>query len=138
MPIALLETGYKFNLWVIEIDTFQWLDAHMEQAGLSGDKRLIRIHGDSYAVGRGWLAWLDLLIIDGDHSYEGVSRDIKAWMLGEYCNVRAGGYVWFHDFGGNLQGESTGVKQAVEEFVDPVVWNPVVDIGISRIFRRIK
>lgn len=57
-----------------------------------------QIQGDSKEVGRGWLAagrpLIDLLFIDGDHSYAGCAGDILAWLP----NVRAGGVVAIHDY----------------------------------------
>ena len=35
----------------------------------------------------------DLLFIDGDHSYDGVYKDLEAW----YDNLMIGGHVLFHD-----------------------------------------
>lgn len=53
---------------------------------------------------------LSLVYIDGDHSYEGVMTDIKAWFpkLGE------GGVMAFHDY----ESDAYGVKRAVKEFVN--------------------
>ena len=59
---------------------------------------------------------LDAIYIDGDHSYEGVKRDLQiAWHL-----VRTGGYICGHDYEPNLTKTSNqydfGVKRAVDEF----------------------
>ncbi|CAD7929141.1 unnamed protein product [Amoebophrya sp. A120] len=51
----------------------------------------------------------DLIFIDGDHSYEGVQRDLAAW----YPRLRAGGVLAGHDF--DIQWY--GVVLAVLEFV---------------------
>ena len=51
---------------------------------------------------------LDFVFIDGDHSYEGVKRDILAWMP----TVKPGGWLMGHDYGGKPDG---GVKKAVDE-----------------------
>ena len=49
---------------------------------------------------------IDFLFIDGDHSYEGVSRDFELW----YPKVRKGGLVALHDIRGvNIEGID-GVK----------------------------
>jgi hypothetical protein len=58
----------------------------------------------------------DAIYIDGDHSYEGVKRDLGlAWKL-----VREGGYVCGHDYETNLEKTKNkydfGVKRAVDEF----------------------
>ena len=51
---------------------------------------------------------VDLLFIDGDHSYEGCAADIAAW----HDRVVPGGSIVFHD---SYQG-SYGVQRAVTEF----------------------
>ena len=55
---------------------------------------------------------LDLLFIDGDHSYEGVKADWEAYK--EF--LRAGSIVIFHDYGW-----AEGVKRVVNEDVMPLV-----------------
>lgn len=52
---------------------------------------------------------LDWIFIDSDHSFEGVCRDIDAWIP----KVMNGGVVFFHDWeNGNTESK---VKEAVEE-----------------------
>lgn len=50
---------------------------------------------------------LDFVFIDGDHSYAGVTRDIRAWLP----KVKAGGLMGGHDWGkadkGDVQGAVT-------------------------------
>src|SRR5206468_3034194 len=53
---------------------------------------------------------INLLWIDGDHSYEGCKSDIIAWLP----KVFAGGCVAFHDYG-----NPCGVRQAVDELFLP-------------------
>lgn len=53
---------------------------------------------------------LDLVFIDGDHSYESVKQDIASWRP----FLRPGAVLCGHDYG-HL--EYTGVKQAVDELV---------------------
>ena len=57
---------------------------------------------------------LDFVYIDGDHSYEFVSTDIKAW----WPRVKSGGILAGHDYTpGNPEKDHTyGVIQAVTEF----------------------
>ena len=50
---------------------------------------------------------LDYVFIDGEHSYESVSRDIKNY----YTKVKSGGIIAGHDFGW------PGVQQAVFEYI---------------------
>ena len=37
---------------------------------------------------------IDFIFIDVDHSFESVTKDLKAW----YCNVKKGGIMSGHDF----------------------------------------
>lgn len=55
-------------------------------------------------------ASLDLVFLDGDHSYEGVSTDIDAWR----SKVRQGGWIGGHDFG-EKKHRFPGVERAVRE-----------------------
>jgi len=54
---------------------------------------------------------IDLLFIDGDHSYEAVRSDLDVWLP----KVKDGGVVVFHDYGW-----AAGVRQAVWELVCPI------------------
>lgn len=58
---------------------------------------------------------LDLLFIDGDHSYEGAARDLARWAP----LVRPGGHVVLHDAvdTGGYGNVYPGVARAVEEFM---------------------
>jgi hypothetical protein len=55
---------------------------------------------------------LDLLYIDGDHSFEGVKKDLEAW----YPKVKPGGVIAGHDF----INPAYGVSQAVGEFTNRI------------------
>jgi predicted O-methyltransferase YrrM len=54
---------------------------------------------------------MDMVFIDGDHSYEGVKRDIELW----WNKVKPGMYIGGHDY--DYPGLAFGVKKAVDEFV---------------------
>jgi len=53
----------------------------------------------------------DIVFIDGDHSYEQTSKDIKAW----WPKVKEGGYIGGHDY---RDDKNYGVIEAVEEFAE--------------------
>jgi len=59
---------------------------------------------------------LDLVFIDGDHSYEGVRLDIDLWLP----KVREGGVISGHDYNNtNKYGDAfKGVDKAVHETFD--------------------
>lgn len=60
---------------------------------------------------------VDLLFIDGDHSYEGVKQDFENF----FPLVKLGGYIAFHDIVDSLHHRSNGC------FVAPF-WNEIKDI----------
>lgn len=59
---------------------------------------------------------LDMIYIDGDHSYAGCKRDLAM----AYQKVRAGGWIMGHDYEMNMlkarKRYEFGVRQAVDEF----------------------
>ena len=65
------------------------------------------IHGESSQVAKYWQTPIDVLFIDGNHSYEYVLSDIKNW--GKF--VVKGGAILFHD----CDESSPGVVQATNE-----------------------
>lgn len=52
---------------------------------------------------------LDYVFIDAEHTYEGVSEDIRAWLP----KVKKGGWIGGHDY--ENEPKFTGVKRAVDE-----------------------
>ena len=80
---------------------YKWFYAHIFKAFIYGQQSLHLIRGDSHSIDTGtavrdivgWKCTLDLLFIDGDHSYEGVREDFYSYS----DLVRGGGIVAFHD-----------------------------------------
>jgi hypothetical protein len=68
------------------------------------------LQGDSKLISQGWNIPIDVLFIDGDHSYLGCKIDIESW----FPHVKEGGVMLFHD----CDESSPGVVQAVAEFVN--------------------
>jgi predicted O-methyltransferase YrrM len=68
------------------------------------------LRGRSVDVARNFRSPLGMLFVDGDHSYEGVTADIEAWLP----KLRKGGVAVFHDIGW-----AEGVQRAVREHVLP-------------------
>jgi len=58
----------------------------------------------------------DMIYIDGDHSYEGVKRDIRTAFL----KIKNGGWIMGHDYEMNMKkahrSYNFGTKAAVDEF----------------------
>jgi len=59
---------------------------------------------------------MDLVFLDGDHSYEGVCDDIRAWQ----SKVKPGGYLGGHDYE-NPDFPFPGVKRAVLEMLSHMI-----------------
>ena len=89
----------------------------VEQSGLAWQGRLIQIWDDSREVGRNWQqGQVDMVFVDGDHSYDGCRGDIEAWLP----NVRPSGILALHDY--RQPGEEKtwpGVADAVDELLLP-------------------
>lgn len=69
------------------------------------------ILGDSKEVAKTWnKGELDMIFIDGDHSYEGVKSDILSWTP----FLKHGGFILFHDYD---EPTSPGVCRAVNELI---------------------
>jgi predicted O-methyltransferase YrrM len=76
------------------------------------DERVTLITGDSATIVDGLAPGFDVVFVDGDHTYEGVSRDLRAVAR----VLAAGGVVLCHDYyhPANDTGEY-GVRTAVDE-----------------------
>lgn len=72
--------------------------------------RIVPVFGYSTHVAEAF-GDVDMVFIDGDHSYESVRADIRAWRP----RVRAGGILAGHDYMAN----HPGVVQAVDEHCKP-------------------
>jgi predicted O-methyltransferase YrrM len=56
---------------------------------------IIPLRGLSIDIGKSFSGEIDLLFIDGDHSYDGCRGDVETWLP----KVKRGGTVLFHDYG---------------------------------------
>jgi predicted O-methyltransferase YrrM len=118
---ANLAAGLKAGARLVCVDTWEnkampydppvdVLPEFLRNVASYGD--LIETHrGTSIEVARVWSRPLDLLFIDGDHSYEGCSTDLKAWLP----FLKPGGWVAFHD------SSEAGVARAIHELFPK--WN---------------
>jgi hypothetical protein len=97
----------------------------------------------AYAIGdSATIEWIDdtsihVLFVDGDHTYQGVKRDIEAWA----DRVAIGGAMAFHDYGfrdGPGFEHCRGVKRAVDEWFESAVgWKWMGDAVSIRWFKRV-
>lgn len=92
------------------------------------------LQGDSKEVADTWKSVhggeIDVIFIDGDHTYEGCKADIDAW----FPLMSADGVMLFHD----ADETSPGVVKAVEEFAENnklTVWySPEQRCSMARIY----
>lgn len=64
--------------------------------------------GNSPTIAKKWVGTIEVLFIDGDHSYEGCKADIDAW----YPHMAKNGVMLFHD----ADATSPGVVKTIKEF----------------------
>lgn len=80
--------------------------------GLLDPTRYFPIHGDSKEVGRTWdKGEVDLVFVDGDHSYAGAVGDITIW----WPHLKPGGYMAVHDYERDIWPD---VAKAVHDTLD--------------------
>jgi predicted O-methyltransferase YrrM len=74
-------------------------------------KDIVALKGKSTDVAELVVGPVDLLFIDGDHSYQAVIADLKAYLP----KVKVGGLLILHDWGW-----AEGVQRAVREIIVPI------------------
>lgn len=101
------EDGVK----IFGIDRLNWKEERNKAFNNLGIKgRANFIEGDSQWEALGWGHDIDLLFIDGDHTYYGIIRDLLSWLP----HVKKGGRVMLHDY----TRSSPGIMRAVNEFIE--------------------
>lgn len=73
---------------------------------------VIRIWGDSHIVGKRWRVPLDMLIVDGDHSLDGIHKDLDLWLP----HVNPYGFILCHDYGSDNWPAVKKVIDSTSEF----------------------
>ena len=68
--------------------------------------------GKSLDIANSFKEPIDLLFIDGDHSYEGCRSDVESW----FPHLKPGGLIIMHDYGW-----AEGVQKVVQEFIKPLI-----------------
>lgn len=120
MAVAVVEGNPSIVLHVIDNVTLEYVGAHL--AAIYPAFLFYKWLGDSSQIGRE--LWsekvgqaIDLLIVDGDHTLPGVTRDLDAWLP----HMAKGGIVFLHDY------DATGTQfESVEQY--PGVWLAVNEI----------
>lgn len=113
----LLRRNSGLRMWAVEIDP---LPEACELAKRYSD-RITLLQGPSVEMA-GHVGRVDFVFIDGDHSAEAVSADIRAWRP----KVRPGGMLCGHDYG---DPKHPGVRAAVDAALpavsvhDDCVWS---------------
>jgi predicted O-methyltransferase YrrM len=120
LALAARETGTAYPIYSIDphgwvpasgtkAKSFETLRYNLQTAGLAA--RVIPIVGLSSDVAWAWEANLSLLWIDGDHSYNAVTKDLRNWAP----FVIDGGIVCGHDYMEEPRGPDS-VKKAVDVY----------------------
>ena len=85
----------------------RWADAILQNLGDLGCNFILHHKPSLLAVGDFQNSSLDVIFLDGDHTYSGLVFDIRAW----FPKLKKGGILGFDDFGWNFPGV---VRAAVE------------------------
>lgn len=133
MSLALLDSRTPIALTVVEKSLSDTFEKHLAWAQLPMPRV---IQSDSSAAGVAWPEQnIDLLIVDGDHSYEGVKRDLEAWW--EHVNLK--GLVFFHDYyreGAEWEGVAIAAKEWLASRKG--AYKNVLTLDSTRIVQRLK
>jgi predicted O-methyltransferase YrrM len=95
------------------VDSFGIITRHLQRAGVTAHVEIVR--QNSVAAARGWTRKIDLIFIDGDHTYAGVKADWDLFLphLSEF------GVVVFHDTLWDIRPETRGrADMGVPQFVE--------------------
>ena len=113
---------------IITVDPFVLGDANKVKSEFYGSTwglNVELINSYSYQIAKGWKDEVDLIFIDGEHTYKAVKKDIE--MFAGY--LKSGGFMLAHDY--TLIREYPGVKKAVQELKDKYFESVVVESGIA-------
>lgn len=128
-----LQVGKERSLHYHGIDPFDDREMFQEWARMattSGHHSWFVSHAKSSDVRFTYA--IDAILIDGDHSYEGVKADCEHFLP----HVVSGGYAMFHDY---ARESLPGVFLAVNEYMlaHDQEWNHEQHVGTLGIWRRI-
>lgn len=117
------------HVWSIDIEECDKARAHVEESGIFNWRYTFVVAESTMAASRGWEP-LDMIYVDGSHSYDGVVADIKAWSP----HLKIGGIMLFDDYGNSLH----EVTPAVDEFMlaDGEAWDYFGQVGTMIAFKK--
>ena len=115
--LAVLEERPDAFIFSIDIHAKENEGINLRRAGLD-HTRVVRILGRSQEAGLHWPFEVDMVIVDGDHTYDGVRGDM-VWL----SKIKTGGIIAFHDHSPPKKRKETvaqlskeaDVKRAVDE-----------------------
>lgn len=115
----MLESCTPKSLHIFELDTSRIVRSNLAEGMANG---IISIYEGDSAANMSVMpdAYFDWIYIDGDHSYEGVKRDIEA----SAAKVKPGGFLVFNDYTtwSPASMSRCGVARAVNEFCIANEW----------------
>lgn len=131
MLMALTENNNtNFKLTSIDIGDYHSAVAHLDTVNRIDRARFI-VADSALSANRYFDETVSVVLVDADHTKEGVLRDIQAW----WKKVRYGGLVFFHDY---IKKEpDNGVAEAIAESITDE-WEKVTEVGISIVFKKVK
>ena len=120
-------------------DSFAIMSEHLRKAGLTEYVEIVR--KTSGEAAKGWKREIDLIFIDGDHSYAGVKADWELFLP----HLKEFGVVVFHDTLWDLRPDAklSRADMGVPQFVDELraAGYPVItidrDFGVSLVQPRV-
>ncbi len=111
--LAVASLAAKPGIKVYGIDVINWQDRDekikkfLDHFGREPIHEFIE--GESQLLARYWKnGEVDVLFIDGDHTYEGVVKDLASWLVW----LKSGGVAMFDDYN-----DITGVRKAIQEIL---------------------
>lgn len=136
MALAVLEGNPDLSLSIVDKVTCQYAHAHIKDLAIRLEKGLdvYYFEMDSARFAFQCSYPVDLLIVDGDHSYLGVKTDLETWRP----KLRIGSHVFLHDYNADETEfkdveRYPGVKRAVEECT--FQWSEVCKVGTAIVMR---
>lgn len=96
-----------------------------DKAGIDPN-RYHQIHSDSIECAKVWSEPVDLVFIDGEHSFEYVTIEGPLW----YAHVKPGGVIAFHDYGTEFWGN---LVQAINAMA---LGEPILHVDTLVAFRK--